>query len=131
MNKHGFFHRIFGSCHKSKGQWLIQRISKKLSLDTKQQARLAELGQQIHHSEHDIQSVRRESRHEVMQLLTEPQPDRDKAKSVLQNKLATIIAQTSEMVDTFGDFIDTLNPQQRQQLHAYIQKHDSRHGCRC
>ncbi len=130
MRNHGFFQRLFGDCHKAKGQWLIIRVSKKLALDADQEARLTELSQQIHHSEDDIQSVRREGRHEVMQLLTEPQADRDQAKSVLQNKLAAIVAQTNDMVDAFGNFIDSLNPQQRQQLHAYIQKHDSQHGCR-
>ena len=129
MHRHGFFHRFFAGCHKRKDAWLTKRVIKKLTLDAKQVEKLSVFTQQIQFCQDDNQAARKDSRRQLQELLLAPQPDREQAKTVLRKKLAAFVEQGNSMVDAFGDFVDSLNPQQRQQLHAYINKHEARRGC--
>lgn len=129
MNKHGFFHRFLGSCHQRKGDWLVKRATKKLGLDAEQQDKLSHFNQQFQHGKADIETVRRDSRHEIVELLFEKQDACNKAKALMHEKITVIVAHTNEIVDAFGDFTDSLNPQQRQQLHNYMNKHKTQRAC--
>lgn len=138
MNKRGFFHRLSGACQQKKGEWFVKRATKKLELDTVQQNQLTQFVEQFQQDREVIEKARYDTRREIMAFLFEGQyedqpgqekTDRDKAKTAVHDSLMSIVKTADVIMDNFSDFIHSLNPQQRQKLHNYINKHRLHRCC--
>ncbi len=132
MNTAGFLQRIFGGCRQHKQQWFIRRASKKLKLDDTQQNQLTAFIDQFQRDRGDIEQTRNNSLNRVLSLLLQTGSDenttaREQLKSVMQDSLLSMQQSVNSMVDNFADFIDNLNPQQRQQLYQYVGHQSHRH----
>jgi Spy/CpxP family protein refolding chaperone len=122
MFLHGFMRRLTGKCLPWAGKWRIKRISRHLNLDSNQQAQLDTLHQRLLASMMQWHEARRRGRSDIAQLLLQDQPERDGAKTQLQNHLARLGDLSDKLIDDISDFVACLNPPQREQLRSYLQQ---------
>ncbi len=122
-----------GYCHGPEGRvnWLTERVTKQLNLDDQQQqqlnlfrGKLVEMRDQLHNGK---------SQHieQALQLLNTPQLDRKRAYQLWDEKQQKIAAAGPELIDSFANFSDSLNDEQRKQLQAMITEHQQHPGNRC
>jgi Spy/CpxP family protein refolding chaperone len=109
-------------------QWMMRRIGRKLKLDTQQQGRLEDLQGKVHEVHDDLRQVRRDTHAEVEKLISAEQLDRDAAKRLLAVPRHAMEDHMPEMVDSFADFFDSLNGEQRRRLLGLWQRHQHHHG---
>lgn len=123
--------RLFHRHHRHRGwfaQWMMRRIGRKLRLDTQQQVRLEALQGKMHEVHDDLRQVRRDTHAEVEKLIGAEQLDRGAARRLFQVPRHAMEERMPEMVDSFADFLDSLNGEQRQRLLAMWNKHQRQHG---
>jgi Spy/CpxP family protein refolding chaperone len=123
--------RLFHRHHRHRGwiaQWMMRRIGRKLKLDTQQQGRLEALQGKMHEVHDDLRQVRRDTHAEVEKLITTEHMDREAARRLFQVPRHAMEERMPEMVDSFADFYDSLNGEQRQRLLTLWQRHQRHHG---
>ena len=95
---------------------VTERIGRKLDLNSDQQARLVNLGETLRSLRADGEDDRSLTHEQLTQLLTAPSLDRDRAVTLIDQRLQTMNEQVRSVVDAFADFSDSLDPAQRSQL---------------
>lgn len=107
----------------------VKKASKQLKLEKAQEQDLHRFSQKLLEDRQHLSSIKTESREQLIALLKEPTLDRDKAAQVMQNHLASIANTGDQMINSFGDFFDSLSREQHQQLQKLLQRHDCRQRC--
>ena len=123
----GLFHRH----HRHRGwfaQWMLRRIGRKLKLDNGQQARLEALRGKMSEVHEELRQVRRDTRQDVERLIMAERLDREAARRLLAVPRHAMEERMPEMVDSFADFLDSLDGEQRQRLLNLWQRHQRHHG---
>jgi Spy/CpxP family protein refolding chaperone len=105
-----------------------RRIGRKLKLDGGQRERLAALQGKLHEVHSELRQVRRDTHRQVEQLISAPQLDREAARRLVAVPRHAVEEYMPEMVDSFADFYDSLDGDQRQRLLSLWQRHQRHHG---
>lgn len=106
---------------------MIERVSSRLDLDEAQKAKLGVVADQLRagrkalHGETDPRS-------EIQSLVAGSTFDRAKAKALIDAKTSTVQSKSPELIAAFGDFYDSLKPEQQQKVREFMQR--GRHGWR-
>ncbi len=103
----------------------IERISGKLDLNTDQQAKLGVLADQMIASRKAFRG-NTDPRADLQSLVAGSQFDRAKAQQLLDQKLQAAQGNGPQMLAAFGDFYDSLTPEQQKQVRERLEKR--RHG---
>jgi protein CpxP len=107
---------------------MLERIGKKLSLDATQKAKLQTLADQIH-AQHAALTGGATSPHDRMKALIAGSTfDRAGAQQLANEKVAQIQANSPALIAAAGDFFDSLNATQQQQVRDFAAKHHHGHG---
>ena len=101
--------------------------SRKLDLDANQRAKLDALASTLQSKRATLVPDPANPRAELQALIAGPSFDRTQASALLQAKLATMQTQSPEVINAFGDFFDSLRPEQQAQLREAL-KRGWRHG---
>ena len=104
-----------------RGEWVVEKVTRELELDTAQQARLETVKDEFLDMRRDMRSDREQTRADVLAMLQQPTLDRDKANSIVTGYVEKFNTRSPQNVDAIGDFYDSLNDQQRAELNAFIQ----------
>lgn len=104
---------------------MIDRISGKLDLSAEQKAKLIALADQMSASRKAVRGDT-DPRSDMQALIASNQFDRVKAQQMLDQKLQAAKDNGPQMLNAFGDFYDSLNPEQQKQVRERLQKR--RHG---
>jgi len=114
-----------------RGEWMVQKVSKELELNEKQQARLAEVKDEFLDVRRTMHYEREQTRADVLAMLEQPTLDRDKANTIVSQHMTTINSRSPVIIDAIGNFYDSLDDAQRAELRAFIEhKMDHHHGRR-
>lgn len=106
---------------------MVDFASRKLDLDANQKAKLDALASTVQAKRATLVPDPANPRAELQALIAGPSFDRTQASALLQSKLATVQTQSPEVINAFGDFFDSLRPEQQAQLREAL-KRNWRHG---
>ena len=102
----------------------IERISGKLDLNTAQQAKLGVLADQMIASRKALRG-NTDPRTDLQALVAGSQFDRAKAQQLLDQKLSAAQGNGPQVLAAFGDFYDSLTPEQQKQVRERLEKRRS------
>jgi len=103
----------------------IEKISGKLDLNADQKAKLGVLADQVIASRKAFRG-NSDPRTDIQALIAGDKFDRSRAQQLLDQKLQAAQGNGPQMLAAFGDFYDSLNPEQQKQVRERLEKR--RHG---
>ena len=102
---------------------MLQHIGKSLDLDANQKTKLQGLADQLH-AQHNAFMKNGGDPHERMKALVAGNTfDRAGAQALVNEKVAQIQAASPALINAAGDFFDSLNATQQQQVRDFAAKH--------
>ena len=99
----------------------IEKISDRLDLNADQKAKLAVLADQMIASRKALRG-NSDPRTDLQALVAGDKFDRSKAQQFLDQKLQAAQGNGPQMLAAFGDFYDSLNPEQQQQVREKLER---------
>jgi len=109
---------------------IVNYISDELDLDTTQKQALTVLKDSLIHIRKTFRSEMTEIHQDAKSLITADVFDRAQALSLIDTRTARINSVAPEIVGALGDFLDTLNSEQKTRVSNFIDKHNHRRGHR-
>ena len=107
---------------------LIERAGSKLDLDAAQKAKLGVLADEMLAARTALRGTGAEPRAELKALIGGSTFDRAGAEKLLSSKTQVVQTQSPKVIQAMGDFYDSLNPTQQQQLREFMDKRRGRWG---
>jgi len=104
---------------------VIERVGSRLDLDEAQKAKLGVVADQLRAGRQALRGST-DPRADVQSLVAGSTFDRAKAKALIDAKTGAIQSRSPELIAAFGDFYDSLKPEQQQKVREFMQR--GRHG---
>lgn len=123
FSKHG----DWGMSPQEKIEFVTDRVTKKLELDSQQQQNFSTLAEMVAQLMVDAKATRAEHIDEIGKLLQEPNFDQSRALELLRQKTEIINQEAPRVISSLAVFLDSLNDTQKQQLQRFIEKRHHRH----
>lgn len=123
FSKHG----DWGMTPAEKVEFISERVTQKLDLDEAQTAYFTDLAEIISGVMQEVRPSRQQRSEEFMQLLQEPSFDQARALALVQKRTRLIDEKAPEVIARLAIFMDSLTPQQRQQVQEFIEHRHGRH----
>lgn len=124
FSKHG----DWGMSPGEKVEFVTDRVTKKLELDSQQQQNFSTLAEMVAQLMVDAKATRAEHIGEIGSLLQEPNFDQSRALELLRQKTEIINQEAPRVIESLAIFLDSLSDTQKQQLQQFIEKRHHRHG---
>ena len=115
---HGIEHRA---------EWVVAKVSDELKLDDAQIDKLNVLKDELIATRNKMHDEHETTHSEALAMFNESQLDRQKALTIIESKTRLVNQYAPNVVNAFGDFYDSLNEAQRQELREHINKLADRH----
>ena len=106
---------------------LVEKAASKLDLDEAQKAKLGVVADKLREQRNALVAGGN-PREELQSLVAGTTFDRAKAKALIDAKTAAIGTRSPELIAAFGDFYDSLRPEQQARLREFMSR--GRHGWR-
>jgi Spy/CpxP family protein refolding chaperone len=100
----------------------IDKIGSKLELSAEQKQKLGVLADEMIASRKAFRGEGADPRTELTALVAGDKFDRTKAQALLDQKLQVMQGNAPKMLSAFGDFYDSLNPEQQKQVRERMEK---------
>ena len=100
---------------------VIEKVSSKLDLNADQQAKLGVLADQMIASRKAFRG-NSDPRTDIQALIAGDKFDRSKAQQLLDQKLQAAQGNGPQILSAFGDFYDSLNPEQQKQVRERLER---------
>ncbi len=107
---------------------VVDIASRKLDLDALQKTKLGTLADSVQTQRLALKGSADNPRAELQALISGPSFDRTQASALLQAKIAAVQLKSPELINAFGDFYDSLRPEQQGKLREALAR--GRHGHR-
>ena len=123
-------HNDWGMSPEEKVEFVTDRVTSKLDLDSKQQQNFAELATTVARIMQDARITKAQDLTEIESLLQQPSFNQARALELVQQKTSMINEKAPLVIASLAVFLDSLSAEQKQQLKKFMQhrhKH-SRHG---
>lgn len=101
---------------------MVERVTQRLQLDAGQQQRLRTLLDTLQAQRQAVMPDGRAPRDELKGLIAGPQFDRSAAQTLLDGRLSAVRGAGPQVIAAFGDFYDSLRPEQQQQVRAFLER---------
>ena len=127
FGKHGHW----GMSPEEKVEFVTDRVTKKLDLDSQQQENFTQLAQTVAQIMMDAKATREQQVSEIEALLQDPSFNQARALELIQQKTQTINEKAPLVIASLAVFLDSLTAEQKQELQEFIEhrrKHHHRHG---
>lgn len=105
---------------------VVDRISGKLDLNAEQKTKLAALTDEMIASRKLMRGDSVNPRADLQALIAGDRFDRSRAQQLLDQKLQAAQANGPKVLAAFGDFYDSLNPEQQKQVRERLEKRGHR-----
>ena len=119
-----------GGCHRRAGltpeqvaerhDWIVNRITDKLSLNAEQKPLLAALIEQIAAQRQAMVGSTSDPRAELRSWFAGARFDAARAQSLISEKVSTLQSQSPAVVTAVATFYDSLNPAQQQRVRDFM-----------
>lgn len=107
---------------------MVERVAKRLDLDAAQKARLEVLASTMQAQREAVMGGA-DARADLAGLIAGPSFDRTRAQVLVQQKTQAVQTAAPTVIAAFGDFYDSLNPTQQQQVREFMARRGGRgHG---
>ena len=100
---------------------MVERVSDKLELDAAQKQKLTTLAEKLHAQRTALRGGG-DPRAEFRALFAGPKLDQERAKKLVDDKMAAIQAGSPEVIAAAADFFDSLNPAQQQKVRDFMDR---------
>jgi protein CpxP len=124
FSKHG----DWGMSPQEKVEFVTDRVTKKLELDSQQQQNFSTLAELVAQLMVDAKATRAEHIGEIGNLLQEPNLDQSRALELVRQKTEIINREAPGVIASLAIFLDSLSDAQKQQLQQFIEKRHHRRG---
>jgi Spy/CpxP family protein refolding chaperone len=104
-----------------RGEWMVQKATKELELNTTQQANLSVVKDKFLDLRTTMRSDREQHRADVLAMLQQPTLDRNKANEIVNYHVETINTRSPAIIEAIGNFYDSLDNEQRAELREFIE----------
>jgi len=121
-------HNDWGMSGEEKVEFVTERVTRKLDLDSQQQQNFSVLAETVAQIMQDAKVTKAQHVDEIGALLQEPNFDQARALELVQQKTRMIDAKAPRVIASLALFVDSLNVEQKQQLQEFVQNHHQRHG---
>jgi Spy/CpxP family protein refolding chaperone len=122
-----------GHGHHARGGWseeritevrgkAIERISDRLTLNAAQQQKLDAVADELLASRQALRGGTADPRTELQALIGSEKFDRSRAQALLEQKTQVAQGQGPKLIAAFGDFYDSLTPEQQKQVREALDK---------
>lgn len=99
---------------------VLDRVASRLELNADQRTRLDALSVKLMEQREALRGAT-DPRAEVRSLVAGATFDREKAKTLIGEKVAAVNAKSPEVIAAFGDFFDSLSPAQQTKVREFMQ----------
>jgi hypothetical protein len=123
FSKHG----DWGMSPQEKVEFVTDRVTQKLELDSQQQQNFSTLAEMVAQLMVDAKATRAEHIGEIGNLLQEPNLDQSRALELVRQKTEIINREAPAVIASLAIFLDSLSDVQKQQLQQFIEKRHHRH----
>jgi Spy/CpxP family protein refolding chaperone len=100
--------------------FVTERVSDKLDLNQTQILALENLKDEILQRKESIQNSKGELRNQVKNLIVAESFDQQKAQELIDNQVSMVNEEAPTMLSALGEFLDTLNPEQKNKIASFI-----------
>ena len=107
---------------------MVERVASRLDLDEAQKAKLGVVADKLREQRLAFVPPGKDPRAEVQALIGGATFDRAGAKAFVDAKTAAVASKSPEVIGAFGDFYDSLKPEQQQKLRDVMSKWGGRRG---
>jgi hypothetical protein len=121
-------HGDWGMSPQEKVEFVTDRVTQKLDLDSQQQQNFSTLAEMVAQLMVDAKATRSEHIGEIGNLLQEPNLDQSRALEMVRQKTEIINQEAPRVIASLAIFLDSLSDEQKQQLQQFIEKRHHRHG---
>ncbi|MBI2744309.1 MAG: Spy/CpxP family protein refolding chaperone [Burkholderiales bacterium] len=101
---------------------MVEKISDKLELNAGQKAKLEVLADEMIASRKAMRGESGDVRNELQALIAADKFDRTKAQQMLDQKTQALQGSGPKVLAAFGDFYDSLNPEQQKQVRERLER---------
>lgn len=113
--------------HENRAEHAVSFISSKLDLDTTQEQALTALKDQVLIAKNTMSEQMQTARSDVRSLVDAESFDQGKALELVTTKTATVDAVAPELVVALGNFLDTLDASQKQEILEFMDSREGKH----
>ena len=121
--KHGHWHMTPAE----KVEFVTDRVSKHLELDAAQRQNFTALAELVADIAVDVRAGREAQMAELEQMLAAPVLDQARALELVQQKTREVNEKAPEVIASLAIFLDSLQPEQKQEMQAFIEHHREHH----
>ena len=122
-------HGDWGMTPAEKAEFVSERVTKELGLDSQQQQKFDELANLVVEIMQQAKAGREEQVSEISQLLEDPSFNQARALELIQQKTQLVNEKAPLVIGSLAVFVDSLNSEQKQELQEFMQRRHSRgHG---
>ena len=101
---------------------MVEKISEKLELNAGQKAKLEVLADEMIASRKAMRGESGDFRNDLQALIAADKFDRTKAQQMLDQKTQALQGSGPKVLAAFGDFYDSLNPEQQKQVRERLER---------
>ena len=117
----------YGNSEK-RADFMVSYISDELELDATQSQALEVLKDQLVSARHSVKEEAEPMKAKAFELLNAETFDRAQALEMITTKTSAVNEQAPEIVNALGDFLDTLNSQQKEEITEFLAEHRGHRG---
>jgi Spy/CpxP family protein refolding chaperone len=114
-------HGIHFGTPEERGDWMVEKVTKELELNTTQQTNLSEVKDEFLELRKTMRSGREQHRADILAMLQQPTLDRNKANEIVSYHVDTINTRSPAIIDAIGNFYDSLDNEQRAELRELME----------
>ena len=120
-------HGDWGMTPAEKAEFVSERVTKKLDLDSQQQQKFDDLANLVVEIMQQASATREHQVSEISQLLEDPSFNQARALELIQQKTQLVNEKAPLVIGSLAVFVDSLNSDQKQELQEFMQRRH-RHG---
>ena len=120
-------HNDWDMSPEEKVEFVTERVTRKLELDSQQQQNFAELAETVIQIMQDVRMTKAQHMDEIGALLQEPSFNQARALELIEQKTRMINEKAPLVIASLAIFMNSLNLEQKQQMQEFMQHHQQRH----
>ena len=120
-------HNDWGMSPEEKVEFVTERVTRKLDLDSQQQQNFTELAGAIAQIMQDARITKAQNLTEIEALLQEPSFNQARALELVEQKTRMINEKAPLVITSLAVFLDSLSVEQKQQMQEFMQHRHQHH----
>jgi len=105
-----------------RAEWIVKKVSDELDLNDMQKEKLDVVKTEMMKLRKEFNGDRASTRKQVLALVSQPTLDRDALMNMINVRTQAVSNDAPQIVAAFGDFYDSLNPEQQAKVREHIEK---------